>query len=63
MQTGRCRFNEDCAFAHEDSEVLKIMLNLESEMETFKANFIKSKSSMVDANINSRNSNIDILEK
>ena len=61
-QTGKCKFNEDCAFAHEDSEVVKRLVKLESEMENFKSNFMILETKKADANVNSKNSVLDILE-
>ena len=63
VQTGKCKFTEDCAFAHEESEVVKRLLKLESEMEKLKSDSMKPKTSNFEADVKIKTSSRDIIEK
>ena len=61
-QRGRCKFNEDCGFAHKESNVIKSLSKLENEMVKMKQDFKAFKSQKDETSGNVQHDSVEMLQ-
>ena len=61
-QQGMCKFNEDCAFAHKESNIIKSMSKLENDMMKMKEDFKALKSQKNETSENVQHDSVEMLQ-